>query len=172
MDDETPKTPADKPLYLMQGSPLVAGGKARMMSNRKVKPNRAKPREVTGPESIGYTTEPRKAVKGELECPSKAWLDATADRAFMLNQQARLADIAQAQSMRPALSMEHRMMDAQRRAKMQHVDCRAEFTAVKRMLDAAKLENDRRSARTVRAAEQRLVRIEVRLDQLPGDMAA
>ena len=48
--DQPTKPEPEKPLFLMQGSPLVAGGKARLMSNRKVKPNRAKAREVSVPE--------------------------------------------------------------------------------------------------------------------------
>lgn len=108
----------------------------------------------------------------EPESESGAWLDATADRAFMVNQQARIADIAQAQGMRPLLSMEQRMADAQRRAKMQHVDCRSEFTALRRMLDTAKTESDKRRARTEAAAERRLQRVESKLDQLPGELAA
>jgi hypothetical protein len=144
-----------------------------------------------GSTSLGYTGQPIRelplvadepavveriaeacSMRDEPEAPSEAWLDAAADLAFMRNQQARLADIAQAQGMRPLLSLEQRMMDAQRRAKLQHVDCRSEFTAVRRMLEAARLESERRGARTVRAAERRLERVEVRLDQLPGDMAA
>lgn len=171
-EQQAPKPQPDKPLFLMQGSPLVAGGKARLMSNRKVKPKRAEPREVTGPEEKGYTTDIHKALRHEPETPSDVWLDAEADRAFMLNEQARLADIAQAQAARPTLTVEQRMKDAQRRAKMQHVDCRAEFTALRRMLDAAKTESDRRRTRTEAAAERRLERVESQLDQCPGDMAA
>jgi len=171
-EPDEPKLHTDKPLYLMQGSPLVAGGKARLMSNRKVPPNRAKPREVSGPEMIGYTTEAQKGLRGEGEVPSGAWLDASCDRAFMLNQQARLADIAQAMATRPQLTIEHRMADARRRARMQHIDLRSEFTALERMLDHAKTESETRRARTEAAAVRRLEGVELRLDQPPSDLAA
>lgn len=144
-----------------------------------------------GSSSLGYTSQPIRELppvadepevvdrirsashlRDEPEAIGGNWLDAACDRAFMLNQQARIADVVQAQSMRPLQSMEQRMMDARRRARMQNVDIRAEFQAVRRMLDAAKTESERRSARTLLAAERRLGRVEVRLDQLPGDMAA
>ena len=108
----------------------------------------------------------------EPEAPSDAWLSATADRAFMLNQQARLADIVHAKATRPALTIEQRMADAKRRAKMQHVDLRAEFTAVRRMLDYARTESDKRRARTETVAAGRLESIELRLDHIPPDLAA
>lgn len=144
-----------------------------------------------GSGSLGYTGQPIRELpvvadephvvdriasasnmRDEPEAPSESWLNATADRAFMLNQQARLADIAQAKAARPALTIENRMMDAQRRSRLQHVDCRSEFSAVRRMLDVAKTESAKRSARTEAAAVRRLERIEQRLDQPPEGLAA
>ena len=123
------------------------------------------------PEVVGRIRDAT-STTDEPEAPSGAWLNATKDRALMLNRQARLADIAQAQKLRPALTVEHRMADAQRRARMQSIDIRKEFTAVRRMLDAARTESDRRRQRTEAAAIRRLEGIELRLDQPPTDMAA
>lgn len=58
-----PKDPkASKPRFLRSGSPLVFGGKARLMSPRKVEPNRAKPREISGDEVYGYRNNPKRQV--------------------------------------------------------------------------------------------------------------
>jgi hypothetical protein len=45
-----------KPRFLLRSSPLVAGGKARLMSNKKVEPKPATPREVSRIEAQGYST--------------------------------------------------------------------------------------------------------------------
>lgn len=53
----------DTPRFLLRSSPLVAGGKARLLSNKRVKPSRAKPREVSGDEVHGYTDQLHKALE-------------------------------------------------------------------------------------------------------------
>jgi hypothetical protein len=55
-----------KPRFLLRSSPLVAGGKARLMSNKKVEPKPATPREVSRIEAQGYTTEPHKGYRASL----------------------------------------------------------------------------------------------------------
>ena len=57
-----------KPRYLIKSSPLVAGGKARLLSAKKVDPKPAKPREVSALEAHGYTDQAHKGLKGEPEC--------------------------------------------------------------------------------------------------------
>lgn len=134
-------------------------------------PSRPYPAVADQPEVVARLRD-ASSTSDEPEAPSGAWLDAQADRAFMINQQARLADIAQAQSARPSQTLEQRVVDASRRSRMQHVDFRGEFTALRRMLDAAKTESDRRSERTLAAAARRLEKVEDRLDQYPGQAAA
>lgn len=124
----------DKPLYLMQGSPLVAGGKARLMSARKVTPSRAKPRDVTGPEENGYTNEPRRALKGEHECPSTAWVDAQSELAAKYDRMRLEREAEDAREIRKTLSVEDRMADVQRRAKLRHIDVSREFFVMRKML--------------------------------------
>lgn len=162
--DQAPKKKPqpDKPLFLMQGSPLVAGGKARLMSNRKVKPSRAKPREVTGPEEKGYTTEFHKGLRGELEIPSGAWVDAQAELAAKYDRMRLIRQAEDAREIRRELTIEHRMMDAQRRAKLQRVDVTREFYVMRKMIARG----------NEQPAIDRLERLEAALDGVPVDEAA
>jgi hypothetical protein len=155
--DQAPKPQPDKPLYLMQGSPLVAGGKARLMSNRKVKPKRAEPREVTGPEEKGYTEEVRRALRDEPETPSRAWVDAQGELAAMYDRLRLQKEVGEARATRQALSIEHRMADAHRRAKLKRIDLTGEFHVMRKMLERG----------NQATATERMERVEARLDGWP-----
>jgi hypothetical protein len=155
---------SDKPLFLLRNSPLTEGGHARVMSPKRRRPGRAKARGISGPEVIGYTEEPRKALTDAGECPSPAWVDAKTDLAAQRAQVMWLAEVQHAQATRPQLSILHRLAEVKRRARAKHVNVWEEYNAVLRMLNAAKTENDRRRARTELAALVRLGRIEERLD--------
>ena len=161
-EQQAPKPKPDKPLYLMQGSPLVAGGKARLMSNRKIKPKRAEPRDVTGPEEKGYTTEPHRALRGEHEVPSNAWVDAQSELAAMYDRLRLEQQVRDARDIRQQLTVEHRMADAHRRAKLKHIDLTGEFYILRKMLARG----------NEQAAIDRLERAEARLDGVPLGEAA
>ena len=157
-----PQHQPDKPLYMMQGSPLVAGGKARLMSNRKVPPSKAKPREVTGPEEKGYTYEVHRGLRGEGEVPSRAWVDAQGELAAMYDRLRLEKQVVDAREVRKTLSVEHRILDAYRRGKVKRIDLSGEFH-VMRMMVARGKEAD---------VVGRLERVEARLDGVPLEDAA
>lgn len=70
------------------------------------------------------------------------------------------ADIEHAHQIREQLSMEQRMADARRRAKLRHADISGEMHAITKMLEHA----ERGGRKTPPAAVTRLQRIEARLD--------
>lgn len=161
MSNDQQKPQTRKPLFLLQGSPLVSGGKARLMSNRKVGSQPAKPREVSGVEAIGYTTEPHKALREEPECIGPAIVDAYAELGKTFDELRRIAQIEEARVLRQALSLENRMLDARRRAKLQHIDLSHEMHIMDKMLGRGK----------DAAVVERLEILEARLDHAP-DVAA
>jgi hypothetical protein len=99
----------------------------------------------------------------EPECPSKATVDAHADLAKTYDRLRYLADLSEAQKARQLLSIEARMADVQRRAKLRHADVSGEIHIVKKMLERA-----RAGGRAdPRAAMNRIELIEARLDWRP-----
>ena len=128
-----------KPRYLIKSSPLVAGGKARLLSAKKVDPKPAKPREVSALEAHGYTDQAHKGLKGEPECVGPAILDGYAESARFYDSIRHKVEVEAAQQSRRLLSAESRLRDAQRRAKDKHVKAmRLEFKAIEAMLDRAR----------------------------------
>jgi hypothetical protein len=109
---------SEQPRFLMEGSPLTDGGKARLMSNRKVKPRKAKPREVTGPEETGYASSAARALSHEPE-PVDAQ---TQDRFSREGHQGWVAREGQRELDRELLSAEERMRLVRIDARAQGVD--------------------------------------------------
>jgi hypothetical protein len=157
-----------KPRFLLRSSPLVAGGKARLMSNKKVEPKPATPREVSRIEAQGYTTEPHKGLQGEPECVGPAIVDAYGELARSFDALRHAADVEAAQQSRRLLDAEQRVTAAQARAKQRHMDMSGEFHAIGQMLKRAK-DGGRREPN---AAIRRLERVEAKLDGEPDKWAA
>lgn len=102
------------------------------------------------------------AMCDEPEAPSAAWVDAEAELAAERNR-LRLLKLAEtARGIRQTLTIENRMRDAHRRAKLKRIDLTGEFHIMRMMLDRGK-EAD---------ATVRLERVEARLDGVPLDEAA
>ena len=98
----------------------------------------------------------------EPEAPSAAWVDAEAELAAERNR-LRLLKLAEtARGIRQTLTIENRMRDAHRRAKLKHIDVSREFYVMRKMIA--------RGNET--AASQRLEKLEAQLDGVSLDEAA
>lgn len=155
-----------KPRFLLKGSPLVSGGKARLMSNRKVDPKPAKPREVSKVEAQGYTEQPHKALNHEPECVGPAILDGYQESARFYESLRHLQEVEAAQQSRTMLTAEQRYRDAYARAKRTQTDFSHEFHICRKMLDRARAGGRKEPPAAVRVLE----RVEATLDgtQLGG----
>lgn len=109
----------------------------------------------------------------EPEAPSPAWVEAAADLHRTYDKLRFVAQVEQTQQIRRTLTVENRMAEARRVARLRNINARSEFTAIARMLEHARMERtDHRRTRLEAAAERRLAGVEARLDQLPDDLAA
>lgn len=99
----------------------------------------------------------------EPEMPSKATVDAHAELARTYDRLRYCAELEQARKTRQMLSIEARMADVQRRAKLRGANVSGEMHVVKKMLDRAR--NGGR--KDPPAAFERIERIEYRLDWRP-----
>ena len=99
----------------------------------------------------------------EPEFPSKATVNAQADLGRTHDRLRHLAEVEQAHEIRETLSLEARMMDAQRRAKLQRVDVSHELHIMRQMLDRAR-KGGRADPPTALA---RIERVEAVLDYRP-----
>lgn len=77
-------------------------------------------------------------IRDEPEAPSGAWVDAESELAAERNRVRLLRQAEQAQQDRQSITVENRMRDAHRRAKMKHVDCSREFMVLRKMLGRGK----------------------------------
>lgn len=94
------------------------------------------------------------STNDEIEAPSDAWVNAEADLAAERNRLRLLRQAEQARDARRQITIENRMRDAQRRAKLKHIDLGHEMHCLRKML-----------ARDKRAdASARLAKLEARLD--------
>lgn len=99
----------------------------------------------------------------EPEFPSKATVSAMADLAKTYDRLRYLSDVESAQQSRRLLTIEQRMADAVRRAKIRHADITGEMHVIRQMLDRA-----RKGGRPdPPSAIERIERIEARLDYRP-----
>lgn len=98
----------------------------------------------------------------EPESPSKAWVDAEVELAAERNRLRLLKQAETARGVRQTLSLESRMLDANRRAKLKHIDLTGEFHVMRKMLDRG----------NEATATERLERLEARLDGVVFDEAA
>lgn len=90
----------------------------------------------------------------EPEAPSDAWVDAEADLAAERNRVRLLRQAELAQQARQHITVENRMRDAERRAKLKHVDVSRELFLLSKMLERG----------NEAAATGRLENLEARLD--------
>lgn len=102
------------------------------------------------------------AMCDEPEAPSAAWVDAEAELAAERNRLRLLKQAETARGIRQTLSIENRMLDAHRRARLKHVDVTSEFFVLRKMLERG----------NTKAASERLEHLEARLDGVPLDEAA
>jgi hypothetical protein len=107
------------------------------------------------------------SILDEPECPSKAIVDAQADLAKTYDRLRHAAQVEHAQTIRRELTMEARMADAHRRAKLQRVDVSRELHVMRKDLERA-----RDSGRQPVTVARRLVELEARLDHRPDLEAA
>lgn len=150
----------EKPRYLLRSSPLVAGGKARLMSNKKVKPSRAKARDVTGDEVHGYTDQMHKALEDLEALTEDDYQRHIAAGAAFRDRTLKQQQLVQIQQARSCLTLEQRLVEVQRVAKMRHINVKGEVEAVKGMLDRAKAGGRKEPS----AAEWKVEKLEARLD--------
>lgn len=145
----------DVPRFLLRTSPLVAGGKARLMSNKKVKPKPAEPREVSGDEVHGYTDQQYKALREEPEALSQTDYErhVLGRKQTAAEQQAAIeaARLAQAQRL---LTAEQRLQRVRQEARSRCMDISSEARMVESML---------RWGKEARHVEQRLGAVERRV---------
>lgn len=136
MTEQNPPS-SEKPRYLLKSSPLVAGGKARLMSADKVVPKPATPRDVSGIEAQGYTDQAHKRLHGEPECIGPAILDSYAESARFYESQRHQQEVMAAREDRRRRTVEDRLKDAMARAKRSQIDLGHEFHICRKMLDRA-----------------------------------
>lgn len=149
--------------FLLRASPLTEGGKARLMSAKKVKPKSAKPREVSKLEAHGYTDEPHKGLKGEPECVGPAIVDAYGESARYFDTLRHAREVAEARELRKLLTAEQRLVNVQERARKQHRNLTGETHVCQKMLERAKAGGRKEPL----AAIERIERMEADLDNLP-----
>ena len=99
----------------------------------------------------------------EPEFPSKATVEALADLGRTHDRLRHAAEVEQAHAIRGALTVEQRMMDAQRRAKLQRVDVSHELHIMRQMVDRAR----KGGRHDPPAALARIERVEAVLDYRP-----
>lgn len=115
-------------------------------------------------DGFGYANDPRFGMLGEPECVGPAILDSYAESARFHETLRHQAVVAAQREVRPSLSAEHRISDAERRAKHGHIDLRSEFRLQRAIL-----------ARDIRGGRQpsvklltRIEQVEARLDGVPS----
>lgn len=129
----TEKDPWPAPRYLMRGSPL-AGGKARLMSNRKVDPKPAKTPDVSEREVLGYTERTHRAILDAGEClDEQQWSEHVDERAKRDEEQRRKFEAAAIEQARRLLSFEERLVSAHDEARRRCVDVASEVRLVRHM---------------------------------------
>lgn len=139
-------------------APQARAGDGRGYLNQ---PDREYPLAPDPPDVVERIAEAR-SMCDEPEAPSAAWVDAEAELAVERNRLRLLRQAEMAQQARVFVSMENRMIDAQRRARVQRVDVQREFFVMRKMLERGK----------DGAALTRLQAIEARLDGVAGLEAA
>jgi hypothetical protein len=115
-------------------------------------PDREYPLAPDEPDTVARIGEAR-AMCDEPEAPSTAWVDAESELAAERNRVRLLRQAEMAQQARATVTMENRMADARRRAKLKHVDISHEMHLLEKML-----------GRNPGTAVDRLVKLEARLD--------
>lgn len=152
--DEAKKPEPDKPIYLARSSPLVAGGKARLLSARKVTPKEAELRELdeANPETHGYTEQAFKGLRDAGEALSSWDWHLHVRKRADLDEQERQEQIERDRDReKRLLSQEERLAAAQAEAVANRRDVSHEVWVLRRMLERG---------RAVQA-ERRLQRIEL-----------
>jgi hypothetical protein len=144
-----------KPRFLLRSSPLTAGGKARLMSAKKVEPNRAKPREVSRLEASGYTEQIHKALHEEPECLDEwDWHRHVGHDTDMTLDQRRAAEEIARSRARELLSQEERINEAVEEAQARHRNVTGELWVLRQMI--ARQAHPEKVEKQVQALERRV----------------
>lgn len=144
--------PWPQPRYMMRGSPLVGGGKARLMSAKKVTPKPATPREVSEREEHGYTELPHLALDPLAESlDEEDWKTHVDERSKRDEVQRQKFEAASREQARRLMNFEERLVSAHVEARMRCIDVASEVRLVRHMQEKGK---------HVRHLESRLFTIE------------
>lgn len=117
---------------------------------------------VADPPEVVERIKDATSTNDEPESPSRAWVDAESELAAERNRLRVLLRAQTARQDRQNITIENRMRDAHRRAKLQHIDMTGEFHVQRKMIERG----------NQAAALTRLERVEARLDGVPFDEAA
>jgi len=142
--------------FLGASSPLVDGGRARLMSARKVKPRPARPNNLDGMsenEASGYVASPARALTAEPEPVDRETQKRITDQAGTTARQWQAVEAARRDSERALLSREGQLARLQRAARLRSVDISRETWALQNMLRTA---TDDQFAQKARKAEGRV----------------
>jgi hypothetical protein len=141
---------------------LAPGGRSGNGHGYLTRPPRGLPLVADQPETAARIGEAR-TLADEPEAPSEAWVDAEAELAVERNRVRHLVAVAERREMRRELSVEDRIRDAVRRAKVQRVDISRDLFVIRKMLTRA----EQAGTRNPQAALGRLEGVEAKLDGLP-----
>jgi hypothetical protein len=98
----------------------------------------------------------------EPEAPSRDWVDAEAELAVERNRQRLLAQHVEAKAARSGVSIENRMRDVQRRAKVRRLRVSGDLYVIRQQVKRGKMES----------ALAKLEAVEALLDVVPRDITA
>jgi hypothetical protein len=98
----------------------------------------------------------------EPEAPSRDWVDAEAELAVERNRQRLLAQHVEAKAARSGVSIENRMRDVQRRAKVRRLRVSGDLYVIRQQVKRGKMES----------ALAKLEAVEALLDGVPRDITA
>lgn len=129
--------------FLGAASPLTPGGKARLLSSRKVKPGPARKgrnaETLSADEQAGYVSNPSRSID-ELEAVSAAEQATITERANMTTAQWMAHEAARRDLDRALLSREDQIVRLQRAARLRGVDVSREVWALQNSLKSANFE--------------------------------
>lgn len=118
-------------------------------------------------DDLGYVDHPTAAMRDEPEALTKAQhATHVADHAGMRERLRREQRLALMQLVREGLSVEQRLVEVQRQAKLRHINVRGEIQMLVGMLDAARRGGRKKTSASVTT---KLERLEHRLDGNHGD---
>lgn len=146
--------------FLGASSPLVEGGKARLMSPRKVKPRPARPAHnpeaMSENEATGYVVSAARALPLEPEPVDRETQKRITQDAGMTTRQWQTVEQAHRDHDRALLSREDQIVRLQRAARLRSIDATRELWALQNMLKTAA---DEKFVAKVRKTEAKVFRV-------------